>query len=293
MIRKLLFLGIFILSALLYTGCHHSDQQELRIAVNPWVGYTPLYYADEMGWLEKAHIRLIHSTSLNETVQFYQASLIDGFASTQYEVSVLNPRNLVHLMTINRSNGGDVVLGNQSLEALVAHKDPINVYLEIDSVNKILFDKFVEKNRLQHLDFKLVNTPQSMIKEHELNDHEKAILITYEPYATVLRNRGFHQLGSTADASLLVLDSLYVNKDAVQRAPTIAKSLKENILRAYKALLNDPANYHAKINHYLENSSYEDFIQSLDTIEWLIDKPKSEIDKISAGHDIIPITGIQ
>lgn len=281
------FLFIF-LTLLLLAGCGQQHEHELRVAINPWIGYSPLYYAQEQGWLEEAGIKLIHSTSLNETIQYFNAGLVDAFVSTQYEASVIGKDKLVHLYAIDRSNGGDVVLSNKSLDEIIKSEN-ITVYMEIDSVNQLVFDDFVNKHKLPITNFNIINKEQVLIKELKPDEAEATILITYEPYATHLRNQGFQQIGSTADTDILILDSLYTSHEAWSVHRQSVQALKKLILKSYQHLKNNPQQYHNNIQHYLEKVSYQEFAESLKTIEWLLEKPASYIGNLIGSRDILPI----
>ena len=262
--------------------------KKIRLAVSPWIGYSPLYYADEKGWLKEAGIDLVHSTSLHETVHYFQAGLIDSFVSTQFEASMLKGDNLIHLMPINRSNGGDVVLSNSSIKSIAKSKKVV-VYLEVDSVNQLVFDSFIKKHDLSILNFHLINKEQVMIKILKNNLDEDSIIVTYEPYATILRNSGFIQVGSTSDTDILVLDSLYINEDVFNENMEKAIFLKSLIKKAYKRLQEDPLEYYKTVKHFMEDPTFEEFKTSLTGIQWLIDKQDHDMKSVFSTHNILPV----
>ena len=282
---------LLLISLAVFTGCIKEETHNhghLRLAINPWIGYTPIYYAEEMGWLEESGIKLIHTTSLQETVHYFQANLIDAFVSTQYEPRLLDKDKLVHFLPIDRSNGGDVILSNRPLENILKSKNT-NVYLEVDSVNQLIFDTFIQNNSLLTTNFNLINKEQTSIKSMTPAPDEDTLIITYEPYASTLRNNGFKEIASTKSSNLLVLDSLYVNSHSINEHNNQLNRLKSIIKKAYKELQEDPKTYYETIKHYLEDQSYSDFINSLSSIEWLLDKDTQEINKILKSHNVLPV----
>ena len=287
MLKLLKSLLLFLL-LISFLGCEKHQERRLRLAVSPWIGYSPLYYAQETGMLKDAGIKLIHSTSLHETIHYYQADLIDAFVSTQYEAFILNDKTLVHYLAIDRSNGGDVILSNRSLETILKSKN-IKTYLEIDSVNKLVFDEFLKKHNLRASDFDIYNKSQILIKDMKSDMKDDILIVTYEPYATLLRNSGFIELGSSMDKNILVLDSMYVNSHFVKEHNEKLQKLKLIIKQSYLKFEEDPKAYYDLVKSYLENPSFDEFMKSSSTIKWLLNEPRSELNKIFETHNILPL----
>ena len=285
--KKIMSLLLSLTLLLIISGCTEKKHAELRLAVSPWIGYSPLYYAQEQGWLKDAGITLIHSTSLHETVHYFQASLVDAFVSTQYEADILNG-NVIHLMPLDRSNGGDVVLSNRSLETIKKSKD-VSTYLEMESVNRLVLDDFITKYKLPFVKFRFINKDQIMIKQLTPIPSEDMLIVTYEPYATLLRNKGFNQIASTRDTDLLVLDSIYIHERVWQEQKDKVKLLKSLMKKAHIKLKEDPESYYKAVKSYLEEPTYKEFIQSLSTIEWFIDKPTKKFEKLFTTHQILDV----
>ena len=266
-----------------------SEQpSELRISINPWIGYTPFYYAQEKDWLDEVHIKLIHSTSLSETIEYYNSHLIDGFVSTQYEAQVIGPEKLIHLMALNRSNGGDVILSHHPMEAIL-NSDKITVYLEIDSVNKLVLEDFMNQFNITAEKFFLINKEQVLMKDIPVSDEEMFIIVTYEPYATTLRNNGYKEVISSANSSLLILDSLYVEKTHFETHQEQLTQLNKVLIDSYAALKRDPEEYYNTVKHYLAEVTYEEFTQALTGIEWLVDADKDKIKRMIGNRNILDI----
>jgi NitT/TauT family transport system substrate-binding protein len=286
--KRLTTLLLTLVSLVLIWGCSETRKDEIRIAVNPWIGYSPLYYADAMGWLESEQIRLIASTSLHETVHYFEAKLIDGFASTQYEPTLLEKENLLHIMPLDRSDGGDVILSNRPLEVLLESKK-VDAYFEIDSINRLVYNDFVRKHAIERQRLNIINKEQSIIKTMMPAPEGAQLVVTYEPYASMLRKSGFYEVGSTKDMEILVLDSLYVSKEYYRKEPKRFKKLTELIRNAYDVLKCDLKEYYRVVNAYLEYSSYEEFDASLKGIEWLIETDRSVLEGMIRSHGIIPL----
>ena len=114
-----------------------QKKEPLVISTTSWIGYTPLLYAKESGWLEGKNIKLLHVTSLSENLSLFKAGNAEAFSATQYEYNraKLKEPSLVAITLFDRSNGGDLIMSNDSLEEITQNDRDIDVYLEMDSVN--------------------------------------------------------------------------------------------------------------------------------------------------------------
>jgi len=148
-------------------GCIGGPSQPFRISANLWIGYTPLFYIKERGWLKDANIEIVNVVSLYENMQMYAVGNADAFTGTQYEYHVQRQKHpdLAPAVLFDRSSGGDMVMSNQSLKALKNTKETIDVYLEVDSVNSDLFKAFVKYAGMENQKFHILNLdPESISK---------------------------------------------------------------------------------------------------------------------------------
>ncbi|MBU0721400.1 hypothetical protein KJ877_08660 [bacterium] len=262
---------IFLIIIVFQSACSDiSGQKEIRIATSPWIGYSPLIYAFEKGWLEKENIKLVFSTSLHETIHFHQAGLVDGFTSTQFDVAPLKREELLLFMPLDRSYDADVILSNKSLDALLLD-DTVSVYLELESVNKHLFDAFVKKYDINISKYTVYNKEQITLKNLKSDDAKTMLVVSYEPYASLLRHKGFDQISSAKDSDTLILDALYLNKKIYDSDKNRLERLKLLIIQAYTVFKDDPDEYYGSVKKHFEGQSKEEFIKSGQMIDWLID----------------------
>ncbi len=264
----------FLLVAMALLGCSSQEQPPLKIVANSWIGYSPLFYAKANGWLEPLNIKLSTVVSLGESMHIYEYSGLDAFTGTQYEYHQVHQKNpnLIPVIMFDRSNGGDVVMSNRSEKSLRETADPINVYLEINSVNQLVFKDFVKRHKLQDKTFNYINGDQLKIVSELKNnlDPGPSIVVTYVPYNHSLEKSGFTTLASTRDGlDLLVLDALYTTKDTFKLHNEQFKQLKSLIDRAIYDLKNHPKQFYERVKPYLENNTYDEFLSSLEDIVWL------------------------
>ena len=257
------------------SGCSQQQQPPLKIITNTWIGYSPLFYAKEKGWLKEHNIEISTLVSLGESIMTYRLGGFDGVTGTQYEYQKLNSQNynLVPVIMFDRSNGGDMVMSNQSLSQLKESTTTINVYLETNSINALVFNDFTKAFNLSDKKFHFINKNQlkilTQIKQN--TPSTPTIVVTYVPYNFELAQKGFKVLESTHnDSSLVVLDALFINKDTLENRRADLKNLKQIINKALQHLQENPQEFYNVIKPYTPTTpSYKDFKNALQNIKWL------------------------
>ncbi len=272
--RTLFFLLSFSL-LFSFAGCRFgSDAPEhkiVKIAINPWVGYTPFMYLDQKGELKKLGFKLVMVSSLGENANLITNHLVDAFAATQYEF--INYRDemdgIVPLFPVDRSFGADKIHSNVGLAKLQGVDSPIDVYLEMGSVNDDLFRSFVKKYRLQKKSFRYHHDPQSVIQTLHADPSRIVVVVSYEPYSSILESHGIHEIASSRDLDILILDLLFADIERVPHFRERFAELKNAFWKAKEDLDADPEAFYRTIRKYLQGQNYTDFRRSLEGIMWL------------------------
>lgn len=270
--HKIFLLPLLIALALSFASCSKKEER-LKVSATTWIGYSPLYYAEEKGWLEYLDVELLHVSSLSENLYLYEAGNSDAYVGTQYEYGVLAKKDatLAPIMLFDRSNGGDVVMSNVSVESLAQSEGPIDAYLEMDSINVVMLKDFLQSRDLQSKSVNYINHDQATISILDAtNLKNPTIVVTYIPYDTQLKKQGFVTLASTKDnLNILVLDALFTNKKTFNEHKNQFAALKIAVDKAVSALEKDPKEFYETIKPYVLEISYEDFLDSLNGIVWI------------------------
>ena len=179
MLRRVAFI---ILGALLFISCSSSYNKKLKISATTWIGYTPLFYAKEMGWLEPLNIKLLNVSSLSENMYLYKAGNADAYVGTQYEYNILSKEDstLIPVMLFDKSHGGDVIMSNRTLDELTSSSDKIDAYLEMDSINYTLLEDFIKKSGINEERINYINEDQATISTlKSIISDKPTIVVTY------------------------------------------------------------------------------------------------------------------
>ena len=277
--KQMLKFFYILLLLLLFTSCSSQTQnKELKIATNSWIGYAPLFYAQEKGELKKLNIKLIQNVSLGEAADTFSIGKADLVTTTQHEYFSLNEaqHKIIPIILLDRSNGGDMILSNKTLQEIKEAKK-IYAYLEIDSINKELLQEFIQKQGLKEKNIIFINKDQAEMQDLN-NDASKTILIvTYSPYNISFEKKNFHELASTRDLhSLVVIDALCIKKSLYKENKMRIQKLKKVVDNAIEEMQKNPKASYQSVKNHLDNISYKEYVESLNIILW-INHPDKEL----------------
>lgn len=259
------------MSIIFLTSCVNDKKDKLRVVTSNWIGYTPLFYAREKGLLDKLNIQLLSVVSLSESLHTYKSKHADIFLGTQYEYQETFKRDnqVVPIMLLNKSDGGDVVMSNLTLEEIKKEDKQIDVFLELSSVNSLVFDDFITKHNIKNKNFNYVNKDQSFIAQQK-EFKNPTIVISYNPYNITLEKNGLKTLETTKDnIEILIVDAMFTTNDILIKYKDELKELKKIIDIAIDDLEKDEKAYYDLIKDYLYDTSFEEFQQSLSNIKWI------------------------
>ncbi len=257
---------LLALMLLFFYGCGDVSQKYITIAANTWIGYLPLAYAKEMGWLKKDHFILKWTHSLSESKTLFRLGLCEGFCATQYEVlsdPQIKAKSSPYFF-IDQSLGADQILSNTPLQDL--KKVPnIEAYLEVSSVNKALLGTFVKVYDLGR-SLRLNDTTQDNFLHMKFK--KPTLIVTYEPYATLLRQKGFYLIASskTLQPYISIYDLFFGQKSL---SPHRIRLLYESFLKGLQQLQERPRYFYEMIKEYIPNTSFQEFQKELKGIRWI------------------------
>ncbi|WP_457563321.1 hypothetical protein [Caminibacter pacificus] len=249
---------------LIFTGCEKT--KEISIAANEWIGYAPIFYANEKGWLKKDKIRVIRTVSLAESLKLYKSGLVNSIAATQYEYFQIKDK-VKPIILLDKSYGGDMVLSNRSIEELKKAKK-IDVYLEMGSVNYLLLQYFAKKYNIPLTKMNFYSNDQEQLSQQSFDMKKNILIVTYSPYDKLFIKKGFKVIDSTRnDKDLLVIDAIFIHKHCENRQRF--KNFKKQIDMAVEVIKKNPKSAYEVIKNYFPDYSYEDFKKALGKIKWI------------------------
>lgn len=246
-------------------------KKELKISTNSWIGYTPLYYAKEKGYLDKLNIQLITNVSLAEAANVYLVGNADIVSTTQHEFHTIQKsiKDTVPIILLDRSYGGDMILSNKTLDEIKKAKS-IDAYLEIDSINSDLIRDFLHFNKFDKNKFNFINKDQAQIQDLKSNNSQTTLIVTYTPYDIKLKKHGFHEIISTRFMKeLVVIDALCTHKQLLKTQKSRLKQLKIIIDKSIKEIQADKQNSYKLVKQYVEGITYKEYLKAFNGIKWI------------------------
>jgi len=287
-------IGMTILSMIILflSGCGMEEKQPLRVSVNLWIGYSPLYYIERQGWLKEENIKLVKVVSLSENMDMYLSGFSDIFTGTQHEYHTVQQEvpDLTTLMLMDSSFGGDIVMANVDLETL-EKSTGIDVYMEIDSINNDVFEDFIHLHHLPREKFHLIN--KDTYASANLPMREKpTMIITYSPYDVKLKQKGYRVIDSTKNLNIFVMDAIYGDRKTLEAYDSQIKALNRLLAKALYVLETNPELYYRTINPYFKFSDYKSFQEALDGIRWIYGDRSPELLKKIKMHGV-DLSGLQ
>jgi len=262
-----------------------KPKEPLRIAISNWIGYMPIVYAKEKGWVDDSDIELVWTASLEITGNAYDRGLVDAMFATQYDYFRQTKEiDSQMLFATNLSDEADMVLSNTNIDDLRNSKNII-LNLELNSLGETMFDSFIKQYRLNKDNFLIFDRSQLGITEYDYSN-KKAVAIVYPPYDSILKTKGFCELTNAKKLHLDVIDGLFVRSDTANSNQEVLIKIKSAFLKALDEADKNPYDFYTVVKPYIGNISYTDFKTAIDGIAWANRTNIAKIDEIAKKQHI-------
>jgi len=279
---------LFLIFTLLLFASSQISAKELTISTNSWIGYTPLFYANEKGYLKELDIKLLTSDTLSEAAAIYKENKADMVTTTQHEYYAIQKSgySIIPVILFDRSYGADMVLSNKSIAELQKAKK-IDVYLKTDSINAQVLEDFINYYHIDKNKLTLINTEPSQLENLKPQKNKNMLIVTFVPYNIALQKKGFMELASTKETKVIVvIDSLCANKESIIHDKKRLKKLKSIIDKSILEIQADKRATYQLIKNYLEGMNYNDYLDAFSKIEWINKPSKNLLNRIKdMGYD--------
>ena len=269
---KIFYVFILFLSLFLFLGCEKKIEKPLVLSANVWIGYAPLYYAYEKGWLRQNDIKFVATLSLGETLKYYKKGSIDVFAGTQYEyIKAKNSvKDLTAIKLLDISKSGDLIYANKGIDEL-RKADKIDVFLETNSINSLLLKKFTKRYGLKKEQLNLMNERADATLNLKMRGNP-TLIVTYKPYDMHMEKEGYKKIATAKSLGFTIFDALFSSKRYIQKHQKELKKLVVLFQRALGELKKDPHGFYIVIKPDFYYKKYDDFKEDLKSISWTSSK---------------------
>ena len=229
MFKKLLLVFVVVF----LQGC--AGDKEVNIGVHPWIGYQPIYIAEQKDLLPKS-IKLQHNQSATDTKNQFLNGKIDAGYLTLDEVLALNGQgmDLKVVMIADISAGADQVLAKRPISS---REDIINssIGYEKGAVGQLVLISFLKKYGLSAEDVNLVNF--TVDQHHSAwSEGDLDFIISYEPSVTILKQAGAVEVFSSKEMPEMIIDVLAVKSSLIKAGCGVIDDLTDAHFEGLKLL---------------------------------------------------------
>ncbi|WP_299794993.1 ABC transporter substrate-binding protein [uncultured Shewanella sp.] len=272
-----------LLITLILTACgQEKPQQPISIAINPWPGYELLYLAETKGFYEKVgiNIKLVQTATLSDAQRAYINGRVDGFTSTIVEAvqaQEFGGAPLTVVLLADYSNGGDVILGNQSFESISDLKGK-RVGCEVSSLGIYILARALAVYDMSLDDVQVVNMEQGNAHKAIATGEIDAV-VTYPPYSfDMLNDKALsnHLIFTTAEIPNEILDTVSISKEVIALNPDLIPKLQQAWQMAMDYLDKHPQEA-VKLMAEREQISESEFNQALTDIHLLTSMEQKQL----------------
>ncbi len=206
---------LFLLVLLCYSlisGCSH-ESEPLRIGSNRWLGYGPIYLADELDWASSANIRLVEYSTSNGVIRGMHNGLLDAALLTLDEAILLQStgHDIEVLLITNISAGADVLFAYPGVKRIQQLQGK-RIAAEGGTLGAYFLSRILNKAQLSAKDIQVVNLPLHMHADALKNGTVDAS-INHASLNAQLSKIGLVPLFTSRDLPDEIIDVLVVNRE--------------------------------------------------------------------------------
>ena len=197
---------------------HPVAADPIKMAVNIWVGFGPLYIARDMGFFQKRglDVELIVMENVTEKYTAFAAGKIDMAAGgTGTSLLFLSePDQFQYVAAMDDSNGGDGIVAKKEITSLADLRGK-SVAVSVGSISEQYLVELLKTASLKESDLKLVNMGADDAGKAFFNEKVDAA-VTWEPWLSKAKATEFgHLLIDTSVTPGLLCDVIVARKDFV------------------------------------------------------------------------------
>ncbi|MBW8455239.1 ABC transporter substrate-binding protein [Stutzerimonas stutzeri] len=214
MVRGSILLLLFV--ALL--GCQ-PESDSIRIGSNRWLGYAPIYLADDLGWTAPSGIRLVEYPNTTGVLRGFRNGMLDAAMLTLDETLLLQDSaaelDLEIILVTNVSAGADALFARAPLTNL---KDLAGqrIGVENTALGAYFLSRVLDQAGLRIDDLQVVSLPV-----HEqaaaFAASEVDAVITFASEGPALESKGARRIFDSRQLPGEIVDVLVVDRQRVTR----------------------------------------------------------------------------
>jgi NitT/TauT family transport system substrate-binding protein len=202
-------------SVFLLSGCTQSENKELKVGTNIWIGYEPGYIAESEG-LYQLPVQMRQFSSATEVMRAFRNQLIDVAALTLDEALQLaqHDDDVVVILVADISDGADVIMARPEIKTVgdLAGK---RVAAEGTALGAFVIARALEQHEV---DPTTVNVVAITVDESLIayDNNQIDAVVTFEPFRTKLLNAGAVEIFNSRQIPNEIVDVLVARKTGIK-----------------------------------------------------------------------------
>jgi NitT/TauT family transport system substrate-binding protein len=199
----------------------------LKLGYSVWVGYGPLFIAQEKGYFKDAglDVTLVKVEDPKDRFTALAGKQLDGLVTTLDTMSQYwKPETPFHaILGLDESSGGDGIVADPSLNAVTDLKGK-QVGVNVGSVSQFFLEYLLKQNNMTDKDLTLVKMKQGDVPA-ALAAKRIDAGVTWEPHLSKAAKDGGKLIATSKDTPGLIVDILLLRDEVMKSNPQAAQGL--------------------------------------------------------------------
>ena len=268
-------------------ACTPAPDSPVVVASNDWIGYRPLYLAQQLNYFDEHTVRLLELTSASEVLRKFRNGVIQVAALTLDEALLLKQDgfDITIILVMDISAGADAIVAHNDIADISALRGK-TIGVEKSAVGAYLLSRALELAKLSEQD---VKTQSLEFGEHEIAFLSRQVdaVVTFEPVRSRLLNNGAHTVFDSSRIAGEIVDVLVVHSDCFRRYPHKIQSLVVAWFKALKYMQNQPSEA-IRYLAPLSDLSVQDYIKASKGVRF--PGYQENLESLSAGNHSLKTT---
>ncbi|WP_312143727.1 MULTISPECIES: ABC transporter substrate-binding protein [Stutzerimonas stutzeri subgroup] len=207
--------SILLMTFIVLLGCQ-PDPDNIRVGSNRWLGYAPLYLADEFRWTAPSGIRLVEYPTTTGVLRGFRNGMLDAAMLTLDETLLLQASsdlNLEIVLIASVSAGADVLFARAPI-ATVEDLRGRRIGVENTALGAYFLSRVLDQAQLDIADLQVVSLPVHEQAEAYAAGRVDAV-ITFASEGPALEASGARRIFDSRQLPGEIVDVLVVDRQRV------------------------------------------------------------------------------
>lgn len=277
---------IFTLFApLLLSSC--QPDKPLKIGVNNWIGYDPIPFGMEKGFIPKEPFHIVEFASTSDVMSALRQGTIDVAGLTLDEAIIFSHDgyDFSIILVMDISHGADTIIAKPEIKSFSDLKGK-KIAVENTALGSFLISRALEIKKMKLEEIEVVH---SQLNDHisRFNQPDIAAVVTFEPTKSKLLSLSGHEIFNSKEMKGEIIDIIVVKTELLKSRREDLRKLASGWFKTINSINKDSLPYKTYISKK-RNLGFNEIKNSLDGLSFpSLDQNKKFFDsneKINLFH---------